>query len=309
MKKLEMITSMMPLIHRQRKPLDQIVMLLTLTQKVFKAQRVTFFLTDPDFASKYLSYGDRKHNYKKIMMESTAVYAIFAQVSHFHAPLFFDPKEVQPIFNNRQILMPIMDPNSPRSVQMVLQIIHDDKATSSMSKPNKGEDVSERGASVAQNASRKSPQKARQASVAQVAGASSSRSQEDDGNSVMSGSQVMGRRKAAVAVAGGFNQSDRVVAKIMSELMQMSTQYFFFQVLKKQKKAKIDDVIEFAMDTFDVRTYRQIIHQFKKNVDKLIGFESCTVFFDNQTSKSFFCISTLIFYFFSWRSLHSDNAR
>lgn len=55
--------------------------------------------------------------------------------------------------------------------------------------------------------------------------------------------------------------------------------------MMKGKLAKIDDVIEFAEASFEIRTYRQIISAFKKNVDKLIGFEHCTIFFDNQTSK------------------------
>ena len=90
----------------------------------------------------------------------------------------------------------------------------------------------------------------------------------------------------------GYNYNDRVIAKIFSEMMQMSAQYFYFQVMVKQKIAKIDDVIEFAEASFDIRTYRQIISAFKKNVDKLIGFEHCTIFFDNQTTGGLFTLTT-----------------
>lgn len=104
-----------------------------------------------------------------------------------------------------------------------------------------------------------------------------------------SGSQfVAGRRKGTTQSSqtnAGYNYNDRVLAKILSEMMQMSAQYFYFQVMMRQKIAKIDDVIEFAEASFDIRTYRQIISAFRKNVDKLIGFENCTIFFDNQTSK------------------------
>lgn len=130
-KKLEMITSGMPLIYKQKKPLDQLVMMLQLAQKLFKTQKVVFFLTDGDLANKVLSFGGRKHNYKKVQLESSHTYAVYAHPSSFTQPLFFDPKEVQPIFNYRQILMPLMDPTNPRSVQMVLQIVNDEKAAPS----------------------------------------------------------------------------------------------------------------------------------------------------------------------------------
>ena len=134
--------------------------------------------------------------------------------------------------------------------------------------------------------------KAKAGSVAGGAGpTSSSRSQlgEAEDASVKSGSQfAAGRRKGTThssQAPAGYNYNDRVIAKIMSEMMQMSAQYFYFQVMMKQKIAKIDDVIEFAEGSFEIRTYRQIISAFKKNVDKLIGFENCTIFFDNQTGK------------------------
>lgn len=74
--------------------------------------------------------------------------------------------------------------------------------------------------------------------------------------------------------------------------MQMSAQHFYYQVTVKQKIAKIDDVIKFAEESFEIRTYRQIISAFRKNVNKLIGFEHCTIFFDNQTSGDLFTLTT-----------------
>ena len=56
-------------------------------------------MTDVGLANKVLSFGDRKHNYKKIQLESSHTYAVYAHQSNFTQPLFFDPKEVQPIFN------------------------------------------------------------------------------------------------------------------------------------------------------------------------------------------------------------------
>lgn len=52
----------------------------------------------------------------------------------------------------------------------------------------------------------------------------------------------------------------------------MGALYFYSQVQTKEKISKIDDVIKFAEGSFEIRTYRQIIAAFKKNVDVLIGF-------------------------------------
>jgi len=51
-------------------------------------------------------------------------------------PLFFDNKDVQPIFNNKQILMPLKDPTNPRQVQMVLQVINDEKEDETTARKN-----------------------------------------------------------------------------------------------------------------------------------------------------------------------------
>ena len=40
--------------------------MLQLSQKLFRTQKVNLYLTDVDLSHKVLSYGDRKHNYKKI---------------------------------------------------------------------------------------------------------------------------------------------------------------------------------------------------------------------------------------------------
>jgi len=54
----------------------------------------------------------------------------------------------------------------------------------------------------------------------------------------------------------GYNYTDRVIAKIVTEMMQMSAQYFYSQVQTKEKIDKIDDVIKFAQNSFEIRTYR-----------------------------------------------------
>ena len=73
-----------------------------------------------DLSNKVLSYGERKHNYKKVSLESTNLIAIFTNHSHFVQPLFFDNNEVHAVFNSKQIIIPLMDPTNPRQVQLIL---------------------------------------------------------------------------------------------------------------------------------------------------------------------------------------------
>ena len=127
-KKLEMMTIAMPMIVKQRKPLDQLVLMLQMAQRLFKTQKINLFLTDMDLANKVLSYGERKHNYKKVQLESSNAIAVFTNQNNFVQPLFFDNREVQAVFNNKQIIIPLMDPTNPRQVQLVLQVTNDDKS-------------------------------------------------------------------------------------------------------------------------------------------------------------------------------------
>lgn len=166
-----------------------------------------FFLTDADLANKVLSFGDRKHNYKKIQLEASHAYAVFAHQSNFTQPLFFDPKEVQPIFNHKQILMPLMDPTNPRSVQMVLQIVNDEKVVNPPPQNRSSSNSSPLGGTPGhqQSQGQKSPAKVKASSGAGGAlPTSSSRSQlgEAEEASMKSGSQfVAGRRKATTQSA------------------------------------------------------------------------------------------------------------
>ena len=52
------------------------------------------YITDADLANKILSFGDRKHNYKKLSLESSTVVSIFTNEQHFMQPLFYDVTEV-----------------------------------------------------------------------------------------------------------------------------------------------------------------------------------------------------------------------
>ena len=103
------------------------VQLISLAQKLFRTQKVNMFITDIDLSNKLLSFGERKHNYKKLSLDSTIAVAVFTSEQNFMQPLFYDISEVTPIINSKQILVPLVDPTNPRHTQMVLQIVGDEK--------------------------------------------------------------------------------------------------------------------------------------------------------------------------------------
>ena len=82
-------------------------------------------------------------------------------------------------------------------------------------------------------------------------------------------------------MTGGFGKTEMFFGKLLSDMMQMSALYFFNQVQVQEKIAKIDDIIDFAVKSFEIRTYRQIIKAFRMNVSSLVGFKHCFVLFNN----------------------------
>lgn len=59
------------------------------------------YITDTDLSNKLLSFGERKHNYKKVSLDSTITVAIFTSEKNFMQPLFYDIGEVTPIINSK----------------------------------------------------------------------------------------------------------------------------------------------------------------------------------------------------------------
>lgn len=69
LKKAETVTLHMPSILRQARALDSIVQSLQMIKEVFKAQKLTLFIIDPDLqANLFQNKHERKQNYKKLIM-------------------------------------------------------------------------------------------------------------------------------------------------------------------------------------------------------------------------------------------------
>ena len=62
-----------------------------MVKNVFKADKVTLFVIDEDYQDKIFNFSrDRKHNYKKVQVASSFIYAVFAADNEFQLPLFRD---------------------------------------------------------------------------------------------------------------------------------------------------------------------------------------------------------------------------
>ena len=111
-RKAETITAHMPSILRQAKALDSIVQSLQMIKEVFKAQKVTLFIIDPDLqANLFQNKNERKQNYKKLIMGGTSlVYALFFNENDFAGPIFKDLDEASNhMFNNKVIIIPLKE--------------------------------------------------------------------------------------------------------------------------------------------------------------------------------------------------------
>lgn len=73
------------------------------------------------------------------------------------------------------------------------------------------------------------------------------------------------------------------------------------QVVKAQKKQKVAEVIKFAIDMIEVRTFRQLVKAFTQNITQLVGFSMGTVFFQNSQTDDLFTVTD--------HDLRSDKAK
>ena len=100
----------MPLILKQTKPIDQVVMLLQMIKNVLKPNKITLFMLDDSLIQRIFSYQkDRKHNYKTIQMGQSFIQAIFVTAEDFQMPCFKDLDEVNQIFSGKILGIPLSD--------------------------------------------------------------------------------------------------------------------------------------------------------------------------------------------------------
>ena len=112
LRKAETITLHMPSILRQAKALDSIVQSLQMIKDVFKAQKVTLFIIDPDLQGHlFQNKNERKQNYKKLIMGgNTLIYALFLNEQDFAGPIFKDLDGASNhMFNNKVIIIPLKE--------------------------------------------------------------------------------------------------------------------------------------------------------------------------------------------------------
>mmetsp|Transcript_32677 Transcript_32677/g.49938 ORF Transcript_32677/g.49938 Transcript_32677/m.49938 type:complete len:108 (+) Transcript_32677:3201-3524(+) len=89
----------------------------------------------------------------------------------------------------------------------------------------------------------------------------------------------------------GWTHNDWVLVKIMAQFLQMNVSFFVQQVIQVHKKNKVNDVIDFATKMMNVRTFRQITKTFKGSVRSLLGFEACSVFFEDWATGDIFTVA------------------
>ena len=112
LRKAEATTLHMPTIWRQTKALDSIIQSLQMVKEVFKAQKVTLFIIDPDLqANLFQNKHERKQNYKKLILGgNTLIYALFSNEQDFTGPMFKDLDEASNhMFNNKVIVIPLKE--------------------------------------------------------------------------------------------------------------------------------------------------------------------------------------------------------
>jgi len=79
---------------------------------VFKAQKVTLFIIDPDLQGHlFQNKQERKQNYKKLIMGGNSlIYAIFLNENDFAGPIFKDIDGASNhMFNNKVIIIPLKE--------------------------------------------------------------------------------------------------------------------------------------------------------------------------------------------------------
>ena len=111
-KKAEIISHRLAPVFRQTKALDSIVLQLAMMKEVFKAQKLTLFVIDPDLqASIFQNKNERKQNYKKIMLGGqNIIYGLFNNESDFSGPIFKDVDGAgHHMFNNKVIIIPLKE--------------------------------------------------------------------------------------------------------------------------------------------------------------------------------------------------------
>jgi hypothetical protein len=110
LRKAEAMNQNMPLILKQTKPIDQVVMLLQMIKNVLKPNKITLFMLDDSLIQRIFSYQkDRKHNYKTIQMGQSFIQAIFVTAEDFQMPCFKDLDEVNQIFSGKILGIPLSD--------------------------------------------------------------------------------------------------------------------------------------------------------------------------------------------------------
>ena len=71
----------------------------------------------------------------------------------------------------------------------------------------------------------------------------------------------------------------------------MSAQYFGLLVVQREKKEKVQDVIDFAIQMLEVRSFRQLSKGVKSNIEGILGFRNCTLFFKNTGTDQLFTVA------------------
>lgn len=59
----------------------------------------------------------------------------------------------------------------------------------------------------------------------------------------------------------------------------------------RNKGVEIKRVVQFATDVLEVKTYKQLVIKTKQWTKNLMGFEMCSLFFEDSDSKEFFTIT------------------
>ena len=109
-------------------------MLIHLVNELFKAGQVTLYVLEQEMQENIFrqhrdpsdlsagAWGGRKHNYKKIFVGQSTVFAIFTE---YQQPTFGDLKEAkQKVLSNKLIRIPLGNADS-KTPQMILQVSFD----------------------------------------------------------------------------------------------------------------------------------------------------------------------------------------
>jgi len=82
----------------------------------------------------------------------------------------------------------------------------------------------------------------------------------------------------------GWTQLDYNLLRILAGFIFSNVDFYSALVVQKAKQKKMFDVIDFAMDIMQVKTYRQLVKSIKGYSEELLGFDYCTLFFLNDNS-------------------------